>query len=428
MSVGAAGRETGGKTGNPAGGVLGSAGLGPAGANPTEGGTAGATEPGDTSGAGTRPVAAGGASANGGHPGGSHDAGSDAVGGSGAGSDGGGTGGATLTCLTNISAYCIGVVPTVDGTETSAGGGQAEAGASSGPFQHPTAIAFNNSKLNGINEHGQIVGARTCGNETRRALLLDAGNAYDLLDDIDAEYSEAIDINDNGLIIGHLVPRLADVQRSASKQPLELLGFVRRARETTVLNELGNVRMVAVNNSDRVLIDQYGDSACPDCKLRSLIWQAGAITDAGESDLAAFELRRTGDAVNTVPGVSILSAFVRNDGSMAGEYSYEWSSFHELITERPFVFMSGQLVPLWGVAHHQSIHDGHVNDWNTQGLLVGDGQTWVVQGNPRAEPEPTIDTNSVLLWSTDCYMGCCSPDAEGSIALNVGGPIGADAN
>ena len=409
--------------------------LGSAGAERAEGGTAGSTEPGAVSGAGARHEAgasAGAGGAAGGRPGGNDAAGSAALGGSGVGDHGGagGTGGATLTCLTKVSAYCAAVFPLepIGDAAWSAGGAHTEAGASSTLFPHPTAVAFGNSMLNGLNEQGQIVGARTCGNETRRALLLDAGSAYDVLDDIDAEYSEAVDINDNGLMIGHLVHRLDDVQRSSSKQPLELVGFVKKGGKTTVLNELGNVRMIAVNDSDQVLVDQHGDSTCPECKLRSLIWQAGVVTEADETQLAAFELRRTGASVNTVPGVSILSAFVRSDGTMAGEYSYEWDTLGDLTTERPFLFTGDKMIPLWGVGHHQSIHAGHVNDWNTRGLLVGNGQTYVRRGNPRAEPDPTLDSDTVLLWSTDCYMGCCSPAREQGERIDLSGPLGAAAN
>lgn len=391
-----------------------------------------------------------------------------------------------LPCEAPVTRTCLDVLPLT----TLGAGGTEEPGSEpvqvedlDAIFPHPSVVAFPNSILNAVNASGQIAGARVCRNGLVRAALFEDGVPRDLSEALGAEYSEAKQINDNGMVIGQFAYRFP------SQEPRASLGFIWRDGVVTKLEELGTVSMVAVNEEGQVLIAKAlepgpNDPGCRlwDCGVRGLIWRDGVATDLGTlGGASTFPIAMNNHGV--VIGRSQRAgaqapndgwyAFIWQDGAMtelsepsipfsefldmsnrdmwindAGQIGFDaqlWEGDQpvtpnapshvsaqafdhdrtfagvsevlwaggEASSERPIVFKNGLTVPLWGNVQGREFFDGEVRSINHSGLIVGTGNT-VTLASSRFDVHLVQLTSQAVVWSPDCYLGCCSEAAAGA--------------
>jgi hypothetical protein len=124
-----------------------------------------------------------------------------------------------------------------------------------------------------------------------------------------------------------------------------------------------------------------------------------------------------------------VSAQAFNDADwFAGVAEIPWGS-GEAWSYRPVVFKDGLTIPLWGNVGGKRFIDGEVHDMNPSGLIVGVGNTIVIGWDRKSsrwgDPFVRLVTSQAVVWSPDCYLGCCSEaPREGS---GQGGAAGASA-
>jgi hypothetical protein len=369
-----------------------------------------------------------------------------------------------------VTRICLDVLP-LNTLGTSGAGGANDPGepVQTGPgslFPHPSAVVFENGVLNDLNASGQIAGAKLCSNGQTRAVRFEEGVPRDLTEALGAEYSEAKKINDSGVVIGEYAYRV-----SPGLFPIHF-GFIWKGGVLTTLEELGAVSMVAINDQDQVLIAKalepgpndpdcradsmssfVGDGRVGPCGVRGLLWRDGVVTDLGTLG-GAFTLPTGLDDEGVVTGISQRAGaqglndgwfpFVWQNGVMtetdgstptsppvegpqvfdgAGTVEMFWRSIDVTIA-RPVVFKDDLVVPLWGLVEGQELLDGEVRDMNASGLIIGIGRT-VTIGRMRFghlwEPYLQIVSSQPVLWSPDCYLGCCSQAPAGAGGAGAGG-------
>jgi hypothetical protein len=352
-------------------------------------------------------------------------------------------------------------------------------------FPHASAVAFENSVLNAVNAGGQIAGARVCDDGQMRAVVFEDGVPRDLTDALDAEYSEATRINGKGTVIGEFAYRassmsthgtLGFIWKAGVTTKLEELGpvsmvaindqdqvLIARALEepncplwncgargllwrdgvATDLGTLGGASTIPVAMNNRGVVvgrSQRPGAERPNDGWYPFIWQDGVMTELpgpyspgissddmwiDDSGRIAIDGRlwAGGSPITPVAPFQVSAQAFNDPDFFAGVAKIPWGG-GEASSYRPVVFKNGLTIPLWGNVGGKRFFDGAVHDMNESGLIVGVGNTMVIgweRSGGAWHPQVNIVASQAVVWSGDCYLGCCSeviadPGGEGGAA------------
>ncbi|HYO96138.1 MAG TPA: hypothetical protein VER33_16580, partial [Polyangiaceae bacterium] len=213
-------------------------------------------------------------------------------GGTGPGSGGAGDGGAG--CTPRVLTRCLRPSFPLGGQDPS--------------LETPARVALEGvSALNAVNSRDQMVGAGPMGCGGTRALMFEDGNALSLLAELDHTYSEALDINDHGTVVGQ-------VSFDVTPDPAEMVPFVWSDGVTLLLSQERGLRPVAVNDHDQVLLLPEAPA------LGGFLWEDGELTDlaiaAEPHGVTPHGMNNLGQVVGDLITESGVSGFLWEEGSI----------------------------------------------------------------------------------------------------------------
>jgi uncharacterized membrane protein len=299
------------------------------------------------------------------------------------------------------------------------------------------------SQVNAVNNHDQMVGARSCGGRMH-AVMLENGEAHDILAGVDDLFSSASHINDAGMVVGS-VSFTWDPNGTYPTVP-----FIWYQGETTVLHTLPESRPVAINNQGQVLL--LGQ----DSLLGGFLWEDGVLTEFGPSMLlldindlgqvvgqlikeptdkvgflwqdgmlTELPLLKSANAINDsgqIAGISRDGTVVVMDGEDIVDLNVPAHrapiaiAADGAVLGSDYLWIGGVLSELSGKVNRNTFESVDANGMNDRHVVVGRGDilTFVqVPGGCRLEACEKW-TGHATVWSDDCFGGCCGdPDGAG---------------
>jgi uncharacterized membrane protein len=303
--------------------------------------------------------------------------------------------------------------------------------------------------LNAINRHNQMVGAAECDGNFR-AVIVEDGVERDLLEGENHYSSEAVDINDNGVVIGGL--SLEPPENGLSRS----LPFVWNNGVLTVIRDIPRGGALRINNRNQVLM--LGENAIEG----GYLWEAGVVTalgsmvvprDINELGQIVGELYGTSPAANVgflweqgvlteLPAFSTANA-INDKGQIAGvsragrpvlwdgedliELPVPSSQPGKILSDGTvlgdsWVYTDGAVSHLVGKVGRDAFFDNWALDLNEAGVIVGGGSILRFTGGSSCQLEACeIWEDHAVVWSFGCFNSCCGDTAGAGGAGGAGG-------